>query len=74
MEWEEKRLEAEHEEKRLEVEREMEHKLELRWIEAEEKAVMKLERARLEYESEKGERENRSSAAKEVQRSVRIAQ
>ena len=62
---EEKRLEAEREEKRLEAEREREHDLELKRIE--------LKRARLEFESKKGERENRSDAAKEIRRNVRIA-
>ena len=32
-----------------------------------------MERARLEFESKKGERENRSDAAEEVRRNVRIA-
>ena len=58
----------------MEVQRELKHKLELRRIEAEEKkAVMELERARLEFESKDGERENRSNAAEEIRRSVRIA-
>ena len=60
---EEKRVETEHEEiRRLEAERE--HLLELKRIE--------LERARLEFESKKGERENRSDVAGEIRRNVRI--
>ena len=52
----------------------MEHELELRRIKAEEKkAAMELYRAKPGYESKKGERENRSDAAEEIQRSVRIA-
>ena len=76
VEGEEKRLEAEREEKRskaeqereekrLEVEREREHELELRRIE--------LKRVRLEFESKKGDRENRSDVAEEIRRNVRIA-
>ena len=62
---EEKRLEAEREreEKRLKAERE--HELELMRIE--------LKQARLEFESKKGERENRSDVAEEIRRNVRIA-
>ena len=47
-------MEREREEKRLKVKHEMEHELEVRWIEAEKKkTAMELKRARLEFESKK---------------------
>ena len=83
---EEKCLEAEREEKRLVAEREREEKRSKAEREREEKRMevkrerkheelrrIELKRARLEFKSKKGEGENRSNVAEEIQRNVRIA-